>query len=171
MSRAFVKEDAAEAPLIPPRPPLPPGTANYVTPRGLALLRAERDALEAERGGIDADRSDDAERTRRLALNAGLLADLNARLSTAKVVTHASPPPKEVRFGATVTLRVEAAGRPDEERTLTIVGVDEANAANGCLTFTSPIARAITGKRPGERVPLRTARGDETLEILTVSYE
>ena len=48
MSRGFVKEDdQEEAPLIPPRAPLPDGVANYVTPRGMRLLLEERDAIGA----------------------------------------------------------------------------------------------------------------------------
>lgn len=50
MSRAFVKNDASdERILVPSRVPLPPGTINYVTPRGMTLLREELAALEAER--------------------------------------------------------------------------------------------------------------------------
>jgi hypothetical protein len=47
MSRALVKEDdSGEAPIIPPRAALPPGTPNYVTPHGLDLLRSELQELE-----------------------------------------------------------------------------------------------------------------------------
>jgi transcription elongation factor GreB len=172
VSRAFVKDDAPQDELIvPPRAPLPPGVANYVTPRGLARLRAERDALEAERAGLDADRSDEAERTRALSLNAALQAQLARRLSSAKVIDPHTQPPDEVRFGATVTLRTLKGERPGEERRLTIVGVDEADAAQGCVAFTAPIARAVTGKKVGQKAPLRTVRGEEVLEVVAVSYE
>src|SRR3569832_2494313 len=68
MSRAFVKNDAAdEPPVVPPRAPLPAGTPNYVTARGLALLRAELAEWEAERAEIQTERGDEAERAPRLA--------------------------------------------------------------------------------------------------------
>ena len=50
MSRGFVKEDdQEEAPFVPPRAALPDGVANYVTPRGLERLLAERMQLEEAR--------------------------------------------------------------------------------------------------------------------------
>lgn len=171
MSRAFVKDDAPEAPpLIPPRAPLPPGVTNYVTPRGLALLRTERDALEAERVRLHAAAAGDG-RQRDLAVVAGRLADLDARLAGARVVDPATQPRGEVRFGATVTLRTLAGERPGEERRLTLVGVDEADAAEGRVAFTAPIARAVLGKRVGERATLRTARVEEQLEVVAIAYE
>lgn len=167
MSRAFVKEDAPEAPLvIPPRAPLPAGVPNYVTPAGLAALRAERVALEDERARLDAGDPSDAVRQRERALVAGRLRDLAARLATAREVDPSSVNQEEVRFGAVVTFR-----SPDgTERSLQIVGVDEAAADAGKVAFTSPIARATTGKRAGDPVTLQTPRGDETLEILAVDY-
>lgn len=171
MSRAFVKDDAPEdPPLIPPRPPLPPGAANYVTPRGLALLRAEREELEAERARLHTADADDG-RKRDLAVAAGRLADLDARIASAKVVDPAGQPQDEVRFGATVTLRTLEGGRPGEERRLTLVGVDEASAAEGRVAFTAPVARAVLGKRVGETAALRTAHGEEQLEVVAVTYE
>jgi transcription elongation factor GreB len=143
--------------------------ANYVTPRGLALLRAERERLEAERARLNAAADDG--RKRDLAVVAGRLADLDARLASAKVVDPASQPREEVRFGATVTLRTLEGERPGEERQLTLVGVDEADAAEGRVAFTAPVARAVLGKRVGEKATLRTARGEERLEVVAIAYE
>jgi transcription elongation factor GreB len=53
MSRAFTREDSWEDPIIPPRPPLPDGMPNYVTPRGLTLLREEQARLEGERARLE----------------------------------------------------------------------------------------------------------------------
>jgi len=157
-----------EAPLVvPPRAPLPPGAMNYVTARGLDLLRAELAELEAERAGVDADRSDDAERTRRLTYLAGRIGDLSARIASARLVEPQNQPQEEARFGATVTLRT-AAG---EERRFTIVGVDEATTDPARVAFTAPIARAVLGKRVGEAVALRTPRGEEALEVTAIAYE
>ena len=170
MSRAFVRDDAPEAPLfIPPRAPLPPGATNVVTPRGLALLRAEKAALEAERARLDGDERDDAKRER--AVLVGRLGELSVRLASARVVDPQRQPHDEVRFGATVTLRTRTGAQPGEERRITVVGVDEADAASGRVAFTAPIARAITGKRVGETGALRTARGEEVLEVVSITYE
>lgn len=95
MSRAFAKEeDSLEAPIVPPRAALPPGTPNYVTPRGLDLLRQELQLLEAERARAEANRDNEADRTRQLSVLNGRLSALVARLATAKVVDpRAQPPP------------------------------------------------------------------------------
>ncbi len=166
MSRAFTKEESSGGPvLIPPRAPLPAGATNYVTPRGLALLHAERDDLEAERAALDA-LADEDERKRALAVNTGRLADLNTRIASARVVRH-DPPPDEVRFGATVTLAAEGG----DERRFTIVGVDEAAAAPDRIAFLAPVARAVTGRRVGDAVTLHTPRGDEALTVTAIRYE
>lgn len=166
MSRAFTKEEAPSGPvLIPPRAPLPPGATNYVTPRGRALLHAERAELEEERAALD-DLADEDERTRALAVSTGRLADLNARIASARVIEH-DPVPDEVRFGATVTLTTSRG----EERRFTIVGVDEAAAAPDRVAFLAPIARAVTGHKVGDTIPLKTPRGEETLILTAISYE
>lgn len=167
MSRAFTKEEAPEGPLlVPPRAPLPPGVTNYVTPRGLALLRDEQAALEAERTRLsEQGDADDAKRQR--AVNAGRLADLAARIASARVLDPSTQPPDEVRFGATVTLRTE----DGEERRFTIVGVDEAATAPDRVAFLAPIARAVVGHRIGDTVTLHTPRGEETLTVIYIAYE
>ncbi len=166
MSRAFTKEDAGGGPvMIPPRPPLPPGATNYVTARGLALLHAERDELEAERTTIDTI-TDEDERKRALAVNTGRLADLNARITTARVLEH-DPLPDEVRFGATVTLATVSG----QERRFTIVGVDEAATDPSRVAFFAPIARAVTGRKAGETITLKTPRGEEALTVTALNYE
>ena len=162
-----MKEDAPEAPLVvPPRAPLPAGVSNYVTPAGLAALRAERSALEAERARLDAGDRADAARQRDRAVVAGRLRDLIERMATARLVDPAAVAGDTVRFGATVVVR----GADGAERTLQIVGVDEAAADEGTVAFTSPIARALVGKSVGETTALQTPRGEEALEVVAVQY-
>lgn len=171
MSRAFVKNDMADAEIvIPPRAPLPVGTLNYVTPRGWAMLKTELAKLEAERRRTQLD-TDEVERARRLAMLAGRIAALQERISSARLVELAARRPKGVRFGATVTLRIKRGGGAGAECRLTIVGVDEADAAQGRVAFTSPIARAILGRGEGETTVLHTAQGDDELEIVAIDYE
>ena len=163
MSKAFTKDDdAAGAPLVPRRAPLPAGHPNYVTARGLALLRAELTALRAEqtRRAPNADTAPDAALLERLA-------ELEERLAATELVTPLNPAPSEVRFGAIVTVRTGAG----PERTFSIVGVDEANASEGRIAFVAPIARALLGKRRGDVTTFRAPHGEEELEIVRVAYE
>ena len=163
MSRAFVKEGAPEVPVvIPPRPPLPAGVPNYVTPAGLAALRAEKAEVEAERAALD-DTDPDASRTREVLT--GRLRGLVERIARAQVVDPAAVDRPDVRFGATVTV----AGADGAERTFQIVGVDQATG-EGAVAFTSPIARAVTGKAAGDAAVLRAPGGDRPLTVVSVRY-
>lgn len=171
MSRGFVKEDDAQTPpIVPPRAALPPNTPNYVTPTGLAQLRAELDALEATRTQAEANHDNDTDRSHRLSLLNGRLALLAERLASARVINPSTQPPGEVRFGATVVLRTLAGGKVGFERTLTIVGVDEASVAEGKIGFVAPIARAIIGAKLGQTVPLHLGPKPETVEVARITY-
>ncbi len=165
MSKAFTDEEAAEPPrIVPPRAPLPEGIPNYVTEEGLALLRDEFAALEAERAATERSADGDA-RNQDLAALAQRRAELGERIACAELV----PPPPEprdcVRFGATVTVDGEAG-----VRRYRIVGVDEADAARGKLAFVSPLARALLGSAVGDTVKLQAPRGEEELEIIALEY-
>ena len=70
-------------------------------------------------------------------------------------------------FGATVTVR----NAKDEDRTVSIVGVDEIDTARGYISWVSPMARALLRAREGDTVTLNTPGGVEDLEILLVRYE
>ena len=165
MSRAFVKEEQPEVPVVaPPRAALPEGAPNYVTARGLELLREELQALEEERLELERLTSGD-ERTRALALWVRRKALLEERIASALIVDQPERR-DEVRFGATVTVR---AG-DGSERSYRIVGVDEAEPRAGSIAFVSPIARALLGKRLDEIASVQTPRGEEELEILKVEY-
>ncbi|WP_019987964.1 GreA/GreB family elongation factor [Rudanella lutea] len=170
MSRAFLKNETADDPVvIPARAPLPPGVTNYVTPRGLSLLRTELADLEAERLRLQTDEPDETERTRQLALTNGKIAALNSRIASATVVhphDHVDDP--VVRFGATVTLTSRTGSATT--RQLTIVGVDEADATQGRIAFTAPLARSMQGKRVGDTITLRSPRGNEEFEIQSLSF-
>lgn len=163
MSKAFTKDDDAPSEvLVVPRAPLPVGLPNYVTPRGLAALVAEREDLERARAAVES--SD--ERVVKLHALDLRLAELQARLASATVVDPSTQPPNEVRFGALVRVR----GASGKEHTYRIVGVDEADASAGRIAFSSPIARALLGRRVGEGVEVSTPRRVEELEILAIAY-
>ena len=171
MSRGFTKEDDAQTPpIIPPRAALPPGTPNYVTPAGLAQLRAELAALEAERAHAEADRSNDTDRTHRLSLHNGRLALYLSAWAAPSSSTPAGQPAEEVRFGATVTLRTISGGQPGFERTFTIVGVDEADVALGKVAFVAPIARGVLGAKLKNPRPLQLGGLAEMVEVVRIAY-
>ena len=161
MSRAFVKEDNAEPPLVVPRAPLPDGVTNYVTRRGLALLHAERAQLEATRPDPDS-----LDATSALAAYHARSSALMARISSAVVLDPASLPHDEARFSALVTLRDDAGA----ERRYRIVGVDEADAQAGRIAFTAPLAVRLSGKRLGDTLVLRGTQGETELELISIDY-
>lgn len=167
MNKAFTREDEGNVPgVVPPRASLPPGTPNYVTPRGLAKLRMELKELDQERAILDA-RAPGADRSHDLAQLAARRAALEDRLASAELVDVTKHPHDEVRFGA----RVEVRAATGVARSYRLVGVDEADPKSGLVAFVSPIARALLGRRVGESVNVRTPRGEEELEIVRVDYD
>lgn len=163
MSKAFTDEEAGdEPPLVPARAPLPPGTPNYVTPRGLVALRTEAAALQAQRAAAERIPAD-LERAHALGALARRRTDLEQRIASAEVVEAVDPHADAVRFGALVTV-----SGPGGERRYRIVGVDEADPAHGRIAFVSPLARALLGRAVGDAAHVRTPRGEEDLEILAI---
>jgi transcription elongation GreA/GreB family factor len=134
MSRAFVKETAESA--APPERMVEDGP-NLVTPEGLAKIEGHIARIEA---GMKTETN--------VLLRETLARDLRyweIRKNTAEVV----PPSTDgtVAFGSTVTIT-----RKGRTQTFRIVGVDEADAAKGLISFRSPVAQAILGARPGDIV-------------------
>ena len=165
MSKAFTREDESAAPLVVrPRAPLPDGAPNYVTRRGLAQLYAELTALRAEQAAIEGGFEDTSARRKHAALTERRAA-LEARIANAEVVAPPPEPDGTVRFGALVTVTTG-----DRRRQYTIVGVDEADAARGRISFVSPLAQALLGREVGDSLPFHTPRGEEELEIVSISY-
>lgn len=160
MSKAFTSEETTVEVVVPPRAPLPPGVRNYVTARGLELLRAERRALEAERAELE--RAPEEGRAGALAAWATRLGELDQRLGSAELVTPSAQ--GVVRFGSRVTV-ADAAG---DERSFEIVGVDEADPPHGKIAFLSPLAKVLLGREPGDTVTLHTPGGRQELEIVAL---
>ena len=166
MSRGFVKEDdQEEIPFVPPRADLPEGVTNYVTQVGMNALLHEKEALIKERDTIDTTN----EKDRRIALNHinARLQLLTQRISTAKVIDLKEQPQNEVRFGATVTLKI---GATKQIQKFQIVGVDEADIAKGKIAFISPIAKILIHKKVGDKAVLKLAKEDRIFEILDIVY-
>jgi len=181
MSKAFVKEDADESDELPDEPaPLPAGAKNYITPAGFRRLQDELKHLQStERPKIldivawaagNGDRSENGDyiygkqRLREIDRRCRFL---SKRLEIAEVVDPARQAHLDrVFFGATVTY----ANARDEERTITIVGIDEVDADNGRVSWISPIARALMKAQEGDVVELRTPHGIEPIEVLEIRY-
>jgi transcription elongation factor GreB len=159
MSKASTKEDSApDEIVVARRPPLPQGVPNYVTPRGLELLRAERQALESARAAL----RDAPDGAARLAALGARLVELEQRLQSAQCVEPA--PGGVVRFGSLVTLLDEA----EREQRYQIVGVDEADPGQGKVAFLSPLAKALLGATVGDTVRFHKPGGSENLEVLAI---
>lgn len=166
MSRGFVKEgDQEEIPVLTPRAHLPEGVTNYVTQVGMDQLLDEKRVLVGEIENLDI--SDGNER--RIAsnhLNAKLKL-LNERILTAQIIDLDKQSPDEVWFGATVTLKIDNEPKLQKYQ---IVGVDEADVAQGKISFISPLAKILIGKEAGEKAVLKLANGNRTYEIIEIVY-
>ena len=164
MSRGFVKEDdQEEAPIIPPRAALPAGETNYVTPNGLKELKEEEEKLIAERANLD--KENETERRRAQAVIDGNLKLLRERISTARVLDPKEQPEDEVRFGALVELKQNG-----NIQKFQIVGVDEADVKKQKIAFVAPIAKAVTGKKVGDKIDFKLGEEIRKLEILKITY-
>ena len=156
MSRAFVKEDRPEPDEDPAERPLSPHP-NYVTPRGLELLRGAEERLVAELAGYGGAQADPARRRRKRELERDLRY-WRARLEAAIPVDPAGQPKDQARFGATVSLR----GADGAARTLRIVGEDEAEHGGlegvELLPWPAPFANALLGLKAGDPLDWDGAR-------------
>ena len=152
----------------------------FITPEGLARIRAEYDELfGVERPKIVetvswaaslGDRSENADyiygkrRLREIDRRLGYLAKV---MKQSKVVDPATQPTRDqVRFGATVELTDE----DDQRRTVTIVGDDEANASAGRIGWSAPIARSLIGARVGDERVVRLPAGEKSYEVVEIRY-
>jgi transcription elongation factor GreB len=162
-------------------PGLPPGTPFYMTPAGAAALRSElRRLWEEERPRVVevvswaaglGDRSENADYLygkRRLREIDRRVRFLRKRLERVQIVDPAAQARRDqVFFGATVTYARES---DDAEVTVTIVGVDEADADAGRISWVAPVARALLGARVGEVRRVRVPGGTEPVEVVTIEY-
>jgi transcription elongation factor GreA len=97
----------------------------------------------------------------------GRLAELEDKISRAEVIDPQTLSGKDVKFGATVTLQDEES---EEKATYQIVGEDEADIKERRLSITSPLARALIGKKVGDSVEVSTPRGAKSYEIVRVRF-
>jgi transcription elongation factor GreB len=173
MSRAFLEESdddfsGEDVPAL--LDPLPPGVKNYMTPEGAARLEdelhrlttVEVPALSAElRGGADRSREEVAGDRRRLREMERRIEYLQSMIGRLEVVYPSPENTGQVVFGTRVTVD-EGDG---EQKSYTIVGVDESDPAAGRISWISPLARALLSKRVGDTVRLDLPGGAKTISI------
>ena len=170
MSRGFVKEDdQEEAPFIPPRAALPLNVPNYVTKKGMEMLLQEKKKLEEQRSNLTAE--NDAERRKALAVVNGKIELLNERINSAQLIEPTTQTQNEVRFGATVKYKVLTGRLKGKQNHFTIVGVDEASVKDHKIAFVAPIAKALTGKKVGEKVIFSMGEEKQEFEVLEIDYK
>lgn len=179
MSKAFTREtDGEEDELT--LAPLPAGGKNYITPQGYAVLRdGLLELIDNERPRIvdivhwaasNGDRSENGDYLygkKRLREIDRRIRFLTKRLEIAEVTDPSVHFGRDqVFFGATVTYVDES----DVERTVTILGIDEADSLKNQVTWVSPIARALLKAREGDVVKLVTPVGVQDVEVVEVRY-
>ena len=180
MSKAFTKETEGDEDEELTLPALPTGGKNYITPQGYARLRGELlQLIDEERPKIvdvvhwaagNGDRSENGDYLygkKRLREIDRRIRFLTKRLEVAEITDpslhHGLD---QVFFGATVTYADESG----EERTVTILGIDEADSALGQVSWIAPVARALLKARKGDEVKLVTPVGVQEIEVLAVQY-
>jgi transcription elongation factor GreB len=162
MSKAFTREsdDSGDNEITSVRPPLPPGTTNYITPEGAERLQQRLKAL-LEKKELLTNSSNGTEADLRK-LETGIR-NLQQTLNSVVVAqTHSNP--DKVAFGTTIRIRHQNG----EEETYRIVGVEEAAPENGSISWLSPLARALLSRKVGDKVPFRSPAGVEELTVLSV---
>lgn len=183
MSKAFTRESDGEdddLDLEPAEIQIPAGAKNYITPAGYQRLKDEFTELwEVERPRMvdivswaagNGDRSENGDYQygkKRLREIDRRLRFLSRRLEHAEVVDNTTQDHDRVFFGATVTY----ADRAGNERTISIVGMDEVDPARGRVSWIAPVAKALLKAREGDVVTLRTPGGVEELEVLEIRYD
>jgi len=145
MSRSFVKDADESVGERLPEIPLSEHP-NYVTPRGLAQLRARLVALRERRDALRAA-VETLPQQRELAEVERELRWLNTRVGSAIEIEPAQQPRDRVAFGALVTVNSE-----EGQARYRIVGEDEADVEHGLVSYVSPLAKALLGARVGDEV-------------------
>ena len=180
MNKAFTRESGDAHDDEPKLPALPSGVKNYITPQGYARVRAELlDLIDNERPKVveivhwaasNGDRSENGDyiygkkRLREI--------DRRIRFLTKRVEVMAVTDPavhhgtEQIFFGATVTYLDDAG----VERTVTILGIDEADSSQAQVSWVSPIARTLLKARIGDVLQLVTPLGLAAIEVIRVRY-
>jgi transcription elongation GreA/GreB family factor len=164
MSRAFVKEPDGDqvSEELPERVHSP--HVNYVTPAGLRQLQEQVDGLLARRKSLaGAVSAEDKKQRRHIDRD---LRYYEEQIRRAVLIDLAGQPKDEVHFGAVVEVET-----PERRRmTFAVVGEDEADAAQGRISWVSPLARALAEARVGDAVVWKRPAGEVEVTIVAIRY-
>jgi transcription elongation factor GreB len=180
MSKAFTKETDTDEELDDGDEALPAHQKNYMTPHGLAVLKDEfRRLMHDERPKVvevvswaagNGDRSENGDYIygkKRLREIDRRIRYLTKRIESAEVVDPEQQKNlDQVFFGATVTYIRNG----EQEQTVTIVGLDEADLSLGKISWLSPVAKALMKARVDDVIEFRSPSGIDTLEVLSIHY-
>ncbi|MEY3446195.1 MAG: hypothetical protein RIR45_950 [Pseudomonadota bacterium] len=180
MSKAFTKESDNEDDDDLQLPPIPSGGKNYITPQGYARLRGELlELMDNERPKVveavfwaasNGDRSENGDYLygkKRLREIDRRIRFLTKRMEIAEIID------PSVHFGNTQIFFGAAVVYADEaglKRTVTIMGIDEANTAQGEVSWISPIARTLLKAQEGDALKLVMPDRVSEIEVLRVRY-
>src|SRR5512139_347308 len=180
MSKAFTRETEEDDDGLPSLPSIPAGSKNYMTPEGYRRLKEEyMHLLDVERPALvqtvawaasNGDRSENGDYIygkKRLREIDRRLRFLAKRLENSEVIDPVQRQGcEQVFFGATVTVCHE----DGVERTYSIVGIDEADAGKGHISWVSQLARTLLKARADDAVILQLPDGIEELVVVEVVY-
>ncbi len=152
---------------------------NYITPKGFAKLESElKELLKVERPEIlkliqwaasNGDRSENADYLygkKRLREIDKRIRFLNTRINSAVIIDPSKINSEKIQFGA----KVKVSDDDGNEKTFSIVGIDEVDTARGLISWQSPIGNALLGKEIGDEVLIRIPAGQINFEILEIAY-
>lgn len=152
---------------------------NYITPAGFQKLQDEYRELKFKQrpeltkvvawAASNGDRSENGDYIygkKKLREIDSRLHYLSKRIDAAEVVDPASIRSEVVLFGATVTIEDQSGA----EKTYQIVGVDEAQAEKGLISWKSPLARALHKRAVGDLIVFKSPKGEQEIEILEIAY-
>ena len=158
---------------------MPAARSAYITAHGHARLKMEFEQLWRVRrpevvralsaAAAEGDRSENAEyiyRKKELREIDRRLKFLTLRLEELKVVSDTPKDTSRVFFGAWV----EVVDVQNQSRRYRLVGADETDTAQGCISIDSPVARALLNKRVGDVVVVSLPKGETELEVLRIDY-
>ena len=97
----------------------------------------------------------------------GRIADLETVIPSVEVIDVSRLSGEQVKFGAKVTIVDE---ETEDEKTYRIIGAYEADMKNGSISISSPLARALIGRKVGDSVEVPAPGGARSVEITGVSY-
>ena len=155
-------------------------TKNYITPAGFEKLRSEyQELLNGERPKVvetvtwaasNGDRSENADYQygkKRLREIDRRLHYLQTKIESSEVINPADIKSTAIVFGAKVTIENENG----DSQTYQIVGEDEFDIKSGRISWKSPVARALLGKKVDDEVKIVKPTGEELVTVINVTYE